>query len=280
MHLNNWMKNMGDEKSVKDINIPGTHDSTTRYCQLSLFSRCQNKSISEQLQLGVRAFDIRVEGTGLVHSFCKCKKSLFGPQLKICDVVEDILSFLSENPTETVLMMFKMDKGKDSAECLDLLYENHIRTNPDKWYIEEKIPTLGEVRGKIILIRRTQSNLEKSGIDFTGMPYQGGTKETKWENFSPNSSDVVTIQDRYSLLWMKKWKMAVKPLLENSEDFKGNMVFNYLSDASFPFIPRLISVYVNRKFLKFRLKKQNHYGVIMLDFVNQKLTEKIIETNL
>ncbi len=279
MRLNNWMENIGDEKSLKDINIPGTHDSTTKFCQFSLFSSCQKLSVAEQLKIGVRAFDIRVEGMTLVHSFCKCKKGVFQSDLTLCDVVGDILSFLSENPTETVLMFFKMDKGDDSGKCLDLLFENFITPNPDKWYLENEITTLGEVRGKIVLIRRTDTNHEKSGVDFTAMPYQGGVKETKWEDFSPNGADKVTVQDRYSLPAKKKWEMSVKPLLEKCGEFENNLVINFLSDAGFPFIPRLNARYINKQFLKFPLVKQNHYGLIMLDFANEKITEKIIKTN-
>ncbi len=279
MPLHNWMKNIGDDKSLRDINIPGTHDSATKYCQFSLISSCQNKSIREQLEIGVRAFDIRVDKMTLVHSFCKCRKSLFGSVLTLQNVMDDIFSFLSENPSETVLMLFKMDNGESSEECFRLLYENFIKTNPDKWYLENKIPALGEVRGKIVLLRRTDAHTPKAGIDFNAMPYHGGIKETKWEDFSPNGEDTVTVQDRYMLLWYKKWKNSVKPLLEKSEEYKGNMILNFLSDAGFPFIPRFVSKYINHKFLSFNLKKENRYGVLMFDFVNEKLTEKVISSN-
>ncbi len=279
MLLNNWMKNMGDEKSLKEINIPGTHDSGAKYCSFSLFSHCQNKSISEQLKIGVRVFDIRVDGMTIVHSFCKCKKSRFGALLSLENVIDDILCFLSEKPSETVLMMFKMDKGNDSSECFRLLYENFIRTNPDKWYLENKVPTLGEVRGKIILIRRTESNFEKAGIDFTEMPYQGDTKETKWEKFSPNGVDDVIIQDRYRLTRKNKWNKAVRPLIEDGEGLKDSMIFNFLSSAAIPFIPLFNARYINKKFSKHKPEKGKYYGVIMLDFADEKLTRKIIETN-
>lgn len=279
MHLHNWMKNIGDDTSVKDINIPGTHDSATKYCQFSLISSCQNKSIKEQLEIGVRAFDIRVDKNTLVHSFCKCRASLLGSVLTLDDVIGDIFSFLNENPSEIVLMFFKMDNGESSLECFRLLYENFIKTNPDKWYLENKIPALGEVRGKIVLLSRTEYDTEKAGIDFNAMPYQGGTKETKWEDFSPNGEDTVTVQDRYMLLWYKKWKKAVKPLLDESEKLKGNMILNFLSDAGIPCMPRFVSKYINHKFLSYNLKKGNHYGLIMFDFVNKKLTEKVINSN-
>ena len=279
MHLNNWMKNIGSDVSLKDVNIPGTHDSATKYCQLSLFSGCQSKTVSEQLSLGVRAFDIRVDGMSLVHAFCKCKEGFFGKSLTLHKVIGDIFSFLAENPSETVVMLFKMDKGSDSKKCFSLLYENFILPNPEKWYLENSVPTLGQARGKIVLVRRTDASEESSGIDFTMMPDHGAKDKTDSSDFSFNGKDTVTVQDRYNLLRKRKWEKAVKCLLDNSEKYKDNLVLNYFSTAGFPVIPRFNSCHVNKKFLSHPLEKGNHYGIMMFDFVNSKITEKVIKTN-
>lgn len=280
MLLNNWMKNIGDDVSLKDISIPGTHDSTTRYCQFSIFAGCQKKSIAEQLSVGVRAFDIRVEGMTLVHSFCKCKESPFGKALTLDKVIGDMLSFLSENPTETIVMLFKMDKGNDSGKCFSMLYENFIENNPEKWYLENEIPTLGDVRGKIVLIRRNDSSYEKAGLDFTSMPDHGGMKEFSSSSFSPNGKDTVTVQDRYNLLRKIKWEKSVRPLLEKSEEHKNNLILNYFSTAGIPIIPRFNANYVNKKFLSHALLKGNHYGIMMFDFIDEEITDKVIKANL
>ncbi len=279
MHLCNWMKDLGDETSLKDLNIPGTHDSSTEFCTLSLFSSCQKTSIAEQLEMGVRAFDIRVNGMNVVHAFCKCKKSFLGKNLLLSDVLESMFSFLEKNPTETILMLYKMDGGKDSKKCFSLLYESFIKENPDKWYLENKIPSLGQVRGKIVVLRRTDSDKEKSGINFTLMPDQGGTDSTDSGEFSPNGEDRITVQDRYNILRKRKWSGAVKPLFENEKDFKETFVLNYLSTAAFPIIPRFNAGHINKKFLAYHLEKSGHYGTLMFDFVIPELAEKLIKTN-
>ncbi len=280
MHLNNWMKDVGDETSLKDINIPGTHDSATQFCQFSLFSSCQKKSIKDLLTVGVRALDIRVdESLNLVHAFCKSRESLFGRTLTLRKVIGDILGFLSENPTETVIMLFKMDNGSDSRKCFRLFYENFILPNPEKWCLKESFPTMGEARGKIILIRRTSSDYEKSGIDFTSMPDHGNKKEFDSSAFSPDGKTVCRVQDRYNLRRKIKWEKSVNPLLEESEKHRDSFIVNYLSTAGFPFIPRFNSAYINRKFLSFPLEKGNHYGLLMLDFADKKITEKVIFSN-
>ncbi len=273
------MKNIDDLKSLKDLNIPGTHDSSTKFCSFSLFSRCQNMSVSEQLQIGVRALDIRVNGAKAVHSFCVCKKSRFGKVLTVYDIIKDVYGFLDSNPSETVMLLFKMDRGKSSAECLRLLYDGFIKANPEKWYIENRIPLLGEVRGKIVLVRRTDSDLGDIGVDFTSMPDQGGTKESSCEKFSPNAADSVIVQDRYGLLRNKKWHKAVKPLLDSGEKYGDVFILNYLSTAGLPVIPRFNAKKVNGKFLIYPLKAGGKYGTLMFDFVTLRLSEKVIKSN-
>ncbi len=276
MSLNNWMKNVSGDKLLSEINIPATHDSATKYCDFSLFSSCQSFTITEQLYIGVRAFDIRVDGIKLVHSFCKCKKSSFGKQLALVDVISDMLLFLRENPSETIIMSFKMDAGENSAQCLEMLYKLFIENNENVFFTENRIPMLKEVRGKICLVRRTDSLRDNAGLDFSKMPDQGSKDKVTPEVFSPNGTDFVLVQDRYNLSRKKKWEMSVKPLLEESQD---GFVFNFLSTAGFPMIPRYNAEYINKEFMSFVLEKGRKYGLLFFDFITPLITEKIIDTN-
>lgn len=273
MSLNNWMKKVSDSKLLSEINIPATHDSATKYCDWSLFSSCQSFTISEQLYMGVRAFDIRVDGMKLVHSFCKCKRSRFGKQLALVDVISDMLLFLKENPSETILMSFKMDAGENSERCFEMLYKFFIENNEASFFVENRIPELKEVRGKICIIRRTDSSREKSGLDFSKMPDQGEKDKVTPGIFSPNGSDFVLVQDRYNLSRKDKWVKAVKPLLETEQE---GFVFNFLSTAG---VPKYNAKYINKEFMDFPLEKGRKYGVLLFDFITPLITEKIIDTN-
>ncbi len=276
MELNAWMKEIPDYKSIKEINIAGAHDASTRFCEFGLFSSCQSLSVRDMLNIGVRALDLRVDGENMVHSFTKCKKARFGAALKIYDIIKDITEFLKANPSETVIVFFKNDGKTNGKTCLDLLVDNIINKNFDEWYLENRFPCLAEVRGKIVLINRVDSSI---GIDFSKMPYQGGMKETFAEDFLPNTYDTVTVQDRYVLTRKKKWCCAVKPILENESRYKGKFVLNHLSTAGLPLVPRFNAVYINRKFLKFSLKSGGNYGFLMCDFLSSAITQKIIKTN-
>lgn len=65
----NWMSKIDGTRLISDINIPGTHDSATRSveCIQGLFdvvgkayAKCQDLSIREQLDAGIRYLDLRV----------------------------------------------------------------------------------------------------------------------------------------------------------------------------------------------------------------------------
>ncbi len=269
------MSKIDDSENIKDINIPGAHDSSTQYCRFSLFSRCQSLSINEMLNIGVRAFDLRVDGENAVHSFCKCKETRFGKTLKFYNVIETLRIFLEHNPTETVLLFFKND-GKISGEiCLNLLRDK-INENPESWYLENKFPKISEVRGKIILINRINSEI---GIDFSAMPYQGSNKTFDAQLFSVDGVDTVLVQDRCTLSRKKKWSRAVLPILESGEKYEGYFIFNHLSSAGIPYIPSFNARYINREFLNDNLKPNGCYGTVMVDFINFEVARKIINTN-
>ncbi len=273
--LKNWMSNLDDFANIKNINIPGAHDSATRYSQFSLFSSCQNLSVRDMLEIGVRAFDLRVNGENAVHAFCKCKKLPFGADLKFYDVISDLYSFLSENPSEALILFFK-NEGKISGEkCISLL-KALIDKTPEMWYTENAFPMLSQVKGKIILANRINSSI---GIDFSKMPHQGSNESVEAEIFSPNVVDTVLVQDRYNLKRSTKWEKAFMPILSNEAKYKEHFVFNHLSCSGLPFIPRFNSRYLNRKFERFKLKQFGHYGTVMIDHVNMKISEKIIMTN-
>ena len=55
-----WMKELEDEISLDTVILPGTHDSATAYVQLPYFMRCQSLTIEEQLEVGFRYLDIRL----------------------------------------------------------------------------------------------------------------------------------------------------------------------------------------------------------------------------
>jgi len=66
-------------------------------------------------------------------------------------VLADLLSFLASHPTETVIMSLKDEKRHEDFSRL--LWLDMVKYR-DIWFLENRVPTLGEVRGKAIIMGR------------------------------------------------------------------------------------------------------------------------------
>ncbi|KAF2722655.1 PLC-like phosphodiesterase [Polychaeton citri CBS 116435] len=157
-----WMREFKDETPLSALSIPGTHNSPT--CHKALPSvRCQAVRPREQLENGVRFFDIRVQPMNpddpkddnlqLVHGVFPI--SLTGPKY-FRHLVDMTHEFLKENPSETIIFSLKREGTGNATDqqLSQILRQHYTAERTDKWYTEPRVPHLGEARGKIVLLRR------------------------------------------------------------------------------------------------------------------------------
>lgn len=158
-----WMSALNDSLNLKDICIPGSHDAgmySTSFFQLGQgLALTQSKNIREQLDFGIRYFDLRPE-----YDSSKSGENRFnvyhgpaaGPLIK--DILNDIKSFF-EHPngkTETVIIGLTHFKEFHDAVKIDLLkfiiekLGKHIYKLAH--YDNLGYVKLSEVRGKIIFL--------------------------------------------------------------------------------------------------------------------------------
>ena len=156
--LNSWMKELHNDWPLPVLSIPGTHNSPTCYTALPSV-RCQAVGVTEQLQNGVRFLDIRVsaepedENLTLVHSAFPI--SLTGNKY-LGDMCNELYEFLEKNPSETIIMSLKREgTGKGNDEQMSKHFKkNYVDKKRDLWWTEPKVPTLGQARGRIVIMRR------------------------------------------------------------------------------------------------------------------------------
>ena len=203
--LDRWMDRIRDDVPIGALSIPGTHNAPT--CHNAPPSvRCQAVSPLEQLQNGVRFFDIRVQvpepfnggsdRLNLVHSVFPI--SLTGNKL-FRDLYNDCRRYLDEHPSETLVMSLKREgSGKGTDEQLSRILKDHY-TNPEQWWTQPWLPTLGEARGKIVLVRRF--NLDeplKGEWDGKGWGIDGAVWADNTANAMCPSGDIC-VQDFYEV---------------------------------------------------------------------------------
>jgi len=125
--LADWLRHIPDEVPLHSIPvIPGTHNSATarplnRITSALpwMWAKCQDKTISEQLMLGVRSLDLRVVCQGNELPQPNHETDASSVVLRIShawhadetmrSVVDAVLKFLDRHPTEFVIIRFKRD---------------------------------------------------------------------------------------------------------------------------------------------------------------------------
>ena len=153
-----WMATISDETPLSQLSIPGTHDTMARHG--GDITQTQSCLLSTQLEGGIRAIDIRTKMRGgqfkIYHGIIS-QEAEFGE-----DVLTPIKAFLEQNKSEVVLMRISdRDSGNttdtERAKFCEKL-NGYIGTYQDFFWKKNNNsnPTLGEVRGKIVILQDFQ----------------------------------------------------------------------------------------------------------------------------
>jgi len=152
-----WMADVAANKKLSELMIPGTHDtgadkSTSQEKGGGRFYITQDYYISNQLLLGVRWFDIRLRlyGEGLSNHHWK-----YFLHKNFNHLLEAALDFLKDHPTETVVFMIQQEYSKEPDSHFGYhVYKKLVEKGIDNFYLKNKVPTMAEARGKIVIVRR------------------------------------------------------------------------------------------------------------------------------
>lgn len=156
-----WMSYVNGNKYLDELSIPGTHDSGT--CSVdndtepqTSLAKCQQDYIPTQLLEGIRYFDIRLgkgDDPGIDHGICYLLKK-DGHFMHLSDVIGYFKTFLNENPSEALILLVSRGNDEATDESVTTAFAKVMGENPNLFYTSSRIPTLNEVRGKIVLLRR------------------------------------------------------------------------------------------------------------------------------
>ena len=306
-HLADWMCFLPDAVPISSLSIPGTHDSAA-FMSTWPFVSTQTLTTAQQLDAGIRYFDLRCgivkDEVQMVHG-----RAVLG--LKLADLLMDMYLFLLKHPKEAIIVQLKQDR-KDEASTrpfsqlvLDLMHQQS-----KYWRLETTTPTLGELRGRIQLMRRFTT--------FQHQRYTTGIDLSRWPDNPPLPFTIrtlvgvhLTIQDHYSSttpeslpnLIAKKGGDVASMLMRASRDTEPwhwyiNFSSAYEFNVYYQIPPKDIAVGgysvfrwvegINLRlcnFLKARLAdvdEPQRFGVVVMDFVEKPATDlvkTVIEAN-
>lgn len=263
-----WMAKLPDNTQLKDISIPGTHDSGARFG----LSACKNQTwtIASQLEGGIRYFDIRnrrtQNGFSIHHGPC-FQKMTFG------NVLDDIKAFLENHPNEVVLMRVKEEfMAEQDSDSFYEIWERYMQQYSHLFVPDmERLPTLGEARGKIVVLRN-------AGFAGYGQPLFG----------NPD----ITMQDAFKVFWLLNdnpfgkgtvslaQKVRLINLFIDDAEHNNVLTMNHVSGAV-GMMPRDVARVTNASTYEriVATPEQNKLGVLIMDFPGERLIYRIIKAN-
>ena len=287
---NLYLSNLPNDLYISNINLAGSHDSATAFVDFKTWAKCQHFTIKEQLDIGVRLLDIRLCYENgkfpLIHSVANCyADSKNKKRLYFEDVFNDCLKFLNSNPLETIVMSVKMDRGFRKNHFASAFYNSFISGKEHFWYLDDKIPTLKEVRGKVVLMRRfvnpydvkNNEYVEKCGLDFSVWENQKTKMPVPPFTTYIGGNCFATVQDCYNLTDKLKWSDAIKPFLDKCKTTKDSICFHCLNTSGGKGVPLKNADYINEKFFKYKLNEKQ--GWFLVDFSTETLVNKIVKSN-
>ncbi|SDH16151.1 1-phosphatidylinositol phosphodiesterase [Pedobacter terrae] len=273
--LNNWMSVLADQNSIALISIPGTHDSGATIEPVSGTAKCQNLSIANQLNAGVRYLDIRCRH--IDNAFAIHHGAIY-QNLNFNDVLNACINFLNSHPTEAIIMSVKEEHTpSNNSRSFEQTFDSYVQQNPAKWDLGNNIPTLGSIRGKIRLLRRFSGSSSK-GIDATAW-----ADNTTFD--INNAAANLKVQDFYNVNDVNtKWTRIETLLNEAKNDTSNKLYLNYASGykAGVFSIPSITTVSnsVNPKITTFFTNNiHGKFGIIPLDFADSGRSQLIVNTN-
>ncbi|MFZ1178370.1 MAG: phosphatidylinositol-specific phospholipase C [Mycobacterium sp.] len=268
--LPRWMARLADDAPLSGITIPGTHDSGARFGGVApvvdfvtaLWVQCQNLTVTQQLNAGVRFLDMRChaepDGTLRIHHL------FVDEQISLTDVLCECVAFLAANPTEALLMRVQQEASTMPEPQFVAAFDRHVREADagGRLYRDPTIPQLRLVRGRIVLMPNK-------------LPSLGGIG---W------SSPLVSIEDDWDMGYLtpadaveRKWHSVVTSL-DAAPTTTDKITISFVSANGAVVPPRLLTDILNPRLQQEAARRQGtaeagrSLGVVLVDFVDGATT--------
>ena len=269
---------------VIDLAIPGTHDSGA--IRGGLAAQCQDLSISEQLDIGIRAFDLRLvdryNGSGKMDIY----HGIIPQGMELTeDLLPVFLDFLKLHPEEYLFLSLrkeddaKGDKQFRQAYISSLSQALNAKELQDFLYTGNLTPetTVRDIQGKMVILNRTTVLGEVWAHNFEGF-----RDNTIFECQLTNPSKpplYLIVEDQYKvsdIVRMEDKKLAIQGSLDLIAKKSDYWSITYLSGSA-PAVPLAVARVVNPFALTIlSIEKPLPGGIYFMDFAGTPEARAII----
>lgn len=271
IEFNPWMKNLNDNTKLIDLSIPGTHDSGATHSIFDVAGKCQDITIKEQLNIGVRFFDLRLQ---LVNNEFNIVHGPVDQNLKFNQVLKNMVDFISKHSSEFLIISLKKEADNvNSDQSFEEVLLNELNKYQETISLSTNLPEeVKDARGKIHIISRYNIN--------AGFPAYSG-----WKDDTTFTLNDLYVQDNYCINTVEEKKEDIRSTVEISNSIDNDkLVLNFLScylDNAFPpSYAGTAAKSINPWFNDFISKNQNYkLGIVICDFISEDLAENIYRRN-
>ena len=283
-----WMAALDDSLPLCKISISGSHDSGA--CRNGgVFIKTQDIDIATQLKEGIRFFDIRLQAMpdnklGIYHG--PFFQDIYWEE----NVLADFISFLKENPSETLIVSLKKENG-ELADYAKLVSSVLSKSEYQSYFVDNfrQDITLGDCRGKILFMHRDHAMDNYPGAECFDWADNATCMLTVRSKDGVEGK--VTVEDEYQYLSSGKADYKTQTCIRNIDRIASETedsrlwAFTFVSATAVPVSgPIHFAEKVNEPIAKHiqEMGKKN-CGIVIIDFAGsrqgQMVVKAIIESN-
>ena len=261
----NWMNYLNPNTKLKDITMPGTHNSTAIYgltfykfkTNKIPFAITQSWNLENQLKGGIRFFDLRLR---VINNTLRAQHGPINEILTFDIILKTFYNFLLSYPSEFILMSIQKEYDDEkSNKTIDDLYKEYIINyknviiNFNNLLYKETVKNLRE---KIIFLNAFHKRLDRQSEFFV---------QNDWVvNYSSE---------------IKKKNKKIKRLFNRAITYinDNKLYINYLSGSSdyLMVTPSKIAYNTNKEVFKYK----GRLGIVACDFPGEGLIYHLICQN-
>lgn len=290
-----WMGHIPGRTTFSHVTIPGTHDSAAK--DVLSIAKTQSDGIAGQLAAGIRAFDLRPrynaskESDILLENLTIYHGGL-STGVKFKDAMDAFVSFLENNPTETVVVRIQKENSQLLTSLTD--YSSTWRTSIRTWlqnnrkYVLPRITpglSLNSCRGKIVLLSNTPYGSDANTEDcvYGGrLDWSNNTRQQKSVIYHANRTAMAsaTVEDAYEdIKTSDKIACTNANLSAAAADASNGW---YITYASLSGSPESYAKTINPAVLSHVQSLTGRLGIVLMDFATTSgkgLTDALIAHN-
>jgi 1-phosphatidylinositol phosphodiesterase len=252
------------------MSISGTHDSGATHSIFDVSGKCQELNIKQQLNVGVRFFDLRLlldnDDFRIIH----------GPvdqKLPFDNVLKDLTSFISTYDSEFIIISIKQESSDiNSTKSFEEVLLEKLQQYEELISFNNTLPqTVKEARGKIHILSRYN-------LSFGYPSYYG------WSDDTTFTLDDLYVQDNYCVNSIEEKMEDIKATINvSNSETNDKLVLNFTSCyLDVPFPPTYAgeaAKHINPWLIDYINENDSKLGIIVSDFISKELAISIYRRN-